>query len=285
MSIIEPEELLRQLHDQDLRIVDARWYLGQPLEGRRRYEAGHLPGAVFVDLDHDLSHAAPGQHPVGGRHPLPDPQACAARLGALGIGSEHLVVVYDDSNGTVAGRLWWMLDDLGHPHVSLLDGGLTAWLAVGGTLSTRVPTFAPARLDVADRWTHVIDRDELFDRLASVSLLDVRAPERYRGEVEPVDRIPGHIPTARNAPASGDLRPDGRFLGADVLAQRFRDLASDGTPVVVSCGSGVTACHAAIAMRIAGLPAPLLYAGSYSDWTAADLPVVTGPERGELPPS
>ena len=230
----------------------------------------------------DLSAAAPGPHPRGGRHPLPSPQAFTARLGALGIGADHRVVVYDDSNGTVAGRLWWMLDDLGHQLVSLLDGGLTAWLAAGGTLVTDVPAHPPAQLELAAAWTNVIGREELIDRRASVRLLDVRAPERYRGEVEPVDGIAGHIPGARNAPTGGNLGPDGRFRDAGQLAGRYTDLAAEGGPMVVSCGSGVTACHAALAMRIAGLPAPLLYAGSYSDWVAAGLPVATGPEPGTL---
>jgi thiosulfate/3-mercaptopyruvate sulfurtransferase len=288
MSIIAPEDLIGQLDDSDVRIVDARWYLGQPLEGRRRYGAGHLPGAVFVDLDRDLSAAAPGEHPAGGRHPLPDPASFAARLAALGIGSEHRVVVYDDSNGTVAARMWWMLDDLGHPDVSLLDGGLRAWLEAGGALSTEVPVLAPAKLDLGDRWTNVITRQSLVEGLAatrSLRLLDLRAPERYRGEVEPVDRVPGHIPGARNAPTGGNLRPDGRFLDAALLASRYAELGSDEGPIVVSCGSGVTACHAALAMRIAGLAAPLLYAGSYSDWTAAGLPVAIGSEPGALGPT
>ena len=282
MSLTGPEELLGRLADDDLRILDARWYLGQPGEGRRRYDAGHLPGAVFIDLDAELSAAAPGPHPQGGRHPLPAAQTFAARLGALGIGTDHRVVVYDDTNGTVAGRLWWMLDDLGHQRVSILDGGLTAWLAAGGTLVTDAPALAPAKLALGGEWTNVISRQGLIDRHESLRLLDVRAPERYRGEVEPVDGIPGHIPGARNAPTGGNLRSDGRFKDAAELADRYTALAADGGQTVVSCGSGVTACHAALAMRIAGLPAPLLYAGSYSDWVAAGLSVATGPEPGTL---
>ncbi len=276
--LVSPELLWQHLADSDLRLADVRWYLGRPGAGRTAYEAGHLPGAVFVDLDTDLS-APPGP----GRHPLPDPGAFAERLGALGFGSEHWIVAYDDVGGTVAARLWWMLDALGHPRVGVLDGGLGAWRAIGGQLTTEVPSLPPARLELARRWRKTIDRDELRRRLGTLVLLDGRAPERYRGEVEPVDPAAGHIPTARSAPVTENLTPSGRFRPPGELRSRFLALGCGAAPVVVACGSGTTACHHVLAMRLAGLPDPLLYPGSFSDWSRAGLPVVAGAEPGDPP--
>ena len=292
--LISAEALARRIDQPGVRVVDVRWVLGQPGAGRRAYDAGHLPGAIFLDLDGDLA-LAPGPGRAG-RHPLPPPQAFAARLSAAGIGSDDLVVAYDDVGGWVAARLWWMLDDLGHRGgAAVLDGGIGAWLAAGGTLSTDVPAppAEPARLELADRWTNVIERDALRERLGEVVLLDGRGAPRYRGEVEPIDAYPGHIPTAVSAPTDGNLvEPGGVFLPAPELRARFEGLADAavaagaavaGGPVVTSCGSGVSACHASLAMRIAGLPDPILYVGSYSDWSAAGEPVAVGPEPGSPP--
>jgi thiosulfate/3-mercaptopyruvate sulfurtransferase len=267
----------------DLRIVDVRWYLGRPGGGVTAYAAGHLPGAIHLDLDDDLSdldgYGAPG------RHPLPTPEEFAAELGAAGIGDDDLVVAYDDVGGWVAARLWWMLDVLGHDRVAVLDGGIDAWTAAGGKLSTEVRTLSPAELHVAGEWSRVIGRAELRSRLGEVVLLDARSVPRYRGEAEPVDPVAGHIPTARNAPVEGNL-VDGRFRPPDELETLFRELGADGSggPVVTSCGSGTSALHHAIAMRLAGLPDPILYVGSYSDWSRSGEPVVTGPEPGDPPP-
>ena len=322
MSLISPMDLAARIEDADLRVVDVRWYLGEPGRGRRAYEAGHLPGAIFLDMDSDLA-AASG----AGRHPLPEPAVLAARLGGAGIGSDDFVVACDDATGWVAARLWWMLDDLGHGRVAVLDGGFPAWLAAGLPTTTEVRTPPPAELRLADRWTRVIDRDGLLGRLGQVAVLDARTPARYRGEVEPIDPAAGHIPTARNAPTADNLGPDSRFLPPDALASRFRSLgvvASGRTDrrggggggggagggqgggggrcggggggggrgggtgpaqldTVTSCGSGVSACHNALAMRLAGLPSPLLYPGSWSDWSTAGFPVATGPDPGEPP--
>jgi thiosulfate/3-mercaptopyruvate sulfurtransferase len=278
--LVAAEELGSRLGDLNLRVADVRWYLGQPGEGRRRYESAHVPGAVFVDLDTDLT------APSGpGRHPLPDPRAFAARIGALGIGDEHDVVVYDDAGGTIAARLWWMLDALGHANVALLDGGLPAWMAAGLPLSAEMPSYGPARLTSPAAWSRTIDREALKQRLGSVVLLDARAGPRYRGEVEPVDRVPGHIPTAVSAPTDGNLDPRGRFAAPATLRARFEGVGASSRPgdVVTSCGSGITACHNALAMRVAGLPDPILYPGSYSDWSASGEPIVAGPEPGEPP--
>ena len=281
MSLISPEELAARIDEPDLRIVDVRLYLGKPGAGRAAYDAGHLPDAIHLDLDNDL--VAP-EGP--GRHPLPEPSWLAARLGRAGIGDGDLVVAYDDVGGWIAARLWWMLDNLGHPRASVLDGGLTAWTALGLPTTTDEPEFEPAELHLADHWSRVVDRGDLLKRLRSQRrpvLLDARAGPRYRGEVEPIDPVAGHIPTALNAPTDGNLGTDGRFLPADALRQRFAGLGADGGDVITSCGSGVSACHHALAMRIAGLPDPILYPGSWSDWSTAGYPAATGPEPGTLP--
>jgi thiosulfate/3-mercaptopyruvate sulfurtransferase len=268
----------------DLRVVDVRWYLGQPPgTGRTAYEAGHIPGAIHVDLDAEL--VAP-EGP--GRHPLPDPQVFAGTMAGRGIGDGDTVVAYDDVGGWVAARLWWMLDDLGfgaggRGGALVLDGGYPAWVAAGLPTTTEVPRMTPATLTLRGQWSRVIDRESLKPRLGSVVVLDARGAPRYRGEIEPIDPVPGHIPTSRNAPTDNNLGPDGRFLEPAALGARFDALDAADSDVVTSCGSGVSACHNALAMRIAGLPDPLLYPGSYSDWSRAGEPVATGPEPGAWP--
>jgi thiosulfate/3-mercaptopyruvate sulfurtransferase len=280
--ILSVEDLAARLDDPRLRIVDCRWYLGRPGDGRAAYDAGHLPNAVHADVDGDL--ATP---PGAGRHPLPEPAAFAARMGALGIGDDSVVIAYDDVGGWVAARLWWMLDDLGHPDVAVLDGGIDAWTSSGRPLTTAIPAWPSGRLHLADHWTRTIDRAALSDRLGSVTLLDARAAPRYRGEIEPIDAVAGHIPTAVSAPTDDNLAADGGFLDRASLATRYAELGADGAgerEVVTSCGSGVSACHHALTMRAAGLPAPLLYPGSYSDWTQAGMPIVVGDKPGDVPP-
>jgi thiosulfate/3-mercaptopyruvate sulfurtransferase len=205
VSLISVAELAAALDDPDLRIADVRWSLAAPGGGRAAYATAHLPGAVFVDLESVLT--APGGP---GRHPLPDPAAFVAALGALGIGRRHRVVTYDDAGGTVAARLWWMLDALGHARAAVLDGGIGAWRAAGLPVTAEVPVHAAlppeerlASAGVGSAWPRTIDRVALAARLGEVTLLDARALERYRGEIEPVDRVPGHIPTARSLPTSG----------------------------------------------------------------------------------
>ena len=257
MSLISPADLAARLErPDDVRLVDVRWYLGRPSDGRRAYEAGHIPGAIFLDVDTDLV-AAEGP----GRHPLPSPRDFRRRLEAAGIGDRHVVVAYDDVGGWVASRLWWMLDDLGHRATAVLDGGYPGlgggrWRrTIAGPGDTADP--APERLSLADDWRKVIDRDTLRDRLGSVTLLDARAAARYRGEIEPIDPVAGHIPTALSAPVEGNVRADGHFLAADELARRYRELGADGSDVVVYCGSGdrppATSPSPA---AVAGLPDP-----------------------------
>jgi thiosulfate/3-mercaptopyruvate sulfurtransferase len=292
VSLISVAELAAALDDPDLRIADVRWSLAAPGGGRDAYATAHLPGAVFVDLESVLT------APVGpGRHPLPDPAAFAAALGALGIGRAHRVVAYDDAGGTVAARLWWMLDALGHARAAVLDGGIGAWRAAGLPVATEVPVhatlYAEERLatpGVGSAWPRTIERVALAARLGEVTLLDARAPERYRGEIEPIDRVPGHIPTAHSLPTSALLDASGRFLVPAALASRFAvagvgasaAAVAGAAPVVVACGSGVNACQLALAMRAAGLPDPLLYPGSYSDWTQSGMPIATGDAPGEI---
>ena len=274
--LISADALAARLSSPALRIADVRWVLGQPGEGRRRYAAGHIPGAVFVDIDTDLTTTS-----GPGRHPLPSPRAFAARMSELGIGSERDVVAYDDAGGTIAARLWWMLDVLGHRRVAVLDGGLQAWEGAGLPLTTEVTPPPPARFDIQlDQWPRTLDREELKNRLGSVALLDARAGARYRGEVEPIDPVAGHIPTAISAPTDGNLDEAGRFLAPEALRSRFSEAARGAQEVVTSCGSGITACHNALAMRVAGLPDPLLYPGSYSDWSRNGERVATGPDPG-----
>ena len=271
MSLMSVDELARRLPDANVRVVDTRWYLLRPGDGRDAYRAGHIPGAIHLDPDSDLS-AVSGP----GRHPLPDPREFRAHLESVGIGTDDVVVAYDDVGGTVAARLWWMLDNLGHRTVFVLDGGIQAWVAAGNDLTTDEPRWPPASLSLRDHWRNVIDREELSGRLGEVTLLDARAPDRYRGDVEPIDPKAGHIPTALSAPAAANLDPQGHLLPADQLRTRFSALASPGRPFVTSCGSGTTACHHALAMRVGGLPDPLLYVGSFSDWSRSDMPVAVG---------
>ena len=262
-----------------VRVVDTRWYLGEPGKGRRGYERGHIPEALFLDLDDDLV------APTGpGRHPLPDRAHFAALLGRIGIGNRHRVVVYDQGPGAIAVRLWWMLRDLGHSRASILDGGFAEWTARGRPTTTEVRRLPPTTFEVGDTRTFTIDRHALRSRLGKVQVIDARPPERYRGNIEPVDPVAGHIPTSISAPTDGNVGADGRFKSPQELAEHFQKMGLDpGVPIVSSCGSGVTACHNILALRLAGFPEAILYPGSWSDWSSSGFPAVTGPEPGSAP--
>lgn len=251
----------------DVAICDLRWDLTDPAEGRQTYRQGHIPGAVFVDLDADLS-GPPGEQ---GRHPLPEIQDFATALGRLGIGPDTRVVAYDDVSGRIAARLWWMLRSIGHDQVQVLDGGLRAWVESGGSLATGDVTPDPAAYPIVEGFTGVITSEQVETR----TLVDARAAERYRGDHEPVDAKAGHIPGAVNVPTGENLDETGHFRASEDLADLYRDLPDD---VAVSCGSGVTACHDALAMVVAGREMPDVYVGSFSEWSRLDLPVNTGPE-------
>ncbi len=268
--LIGVTELAARLADPGWRVADCRWYLGEPERGRRAYHEGHVPGAVYVDLERDLS------APAGpGRHPLPDLADFADAMGRLGIGSEHTVVAYDDRGGAVAARLWWLLRHAGHASALVLDGGLAAWRAAGLPLHTEAPRHPVARLDAGPGAMPTVDRDELRAMLGAATVIDARAPERYRGDEEPIDPVAGHVPTAVNVPYEGNLGPDQRFRDPAALRDRYPD--ADGRTVVY-CGSGVTACHDLLAMEVAGLAGGALYPGSWSDWSTAGYPVATGGE-------
>lgn len=245
----------------DVVVVDCRWSLdGGP--GRAAYEDAHIPGAVFADLDVDLS-APPSAD--GGRHPLPAPDAFAAAMSRLGVGDDTYVVAYDDAGGVIAARLWWMLDALGR-RASVLDGGLAAWVGPteSGSVSAEPATFTAAPWPAG----RIISKTELAESFDSgLVILDARAPDRYAhgGAVDP---RPGHVPTARNAPAGANLA-EGRFRSAADLADHYAAVGvADGADVVAYCGSGVTACADLIGMRLAGLPDARLFVGSWSAWGA-----------------
>jgi thiosulfate/3-mercaptopyruvate sulfurtransferase len=256
-------------------VLDVRWRLAGP-PARADYAAGHLPGAVFVDLDAELC-GTPGPD---GRHPLPDPAALQRVLRAAGVRTDHPVVVYDAGDGLAAARAWWTLRWAGHTAVRVLDGGFTAWVTAGQPVTADAPTPPPGDVTVTPGALPVLDADEAAVLAAGAGvLLDVRAPARYRGETEPVDPVAGHIPGAVSAPTAGNVNPDGTFKDPAGLAARFAALGANpgpGMPVGSYCGSGVTAAHEVLALALAGIPAAL-YVGSWSNWvTDPARPVATG---------
>jgi thiosulfate/3-mercaptopyruvate sulfurtransferase len=259
-------------------LLDVRWTLGGA--GRAAYADGHLPGAVFVDLDAELA-GRPGE---GGRHPLPDPDALQATLRLAGVGEGAPVVVYDAGGAPPTGaaaRAWWILRWAGLTDVRVLDGGLAAWLATGGPLETVGVPAPPGDVTVRPGALPVLDASGAVRLARGGVLLDARVPARFRGETEPVDPVAGHIPGAVNAPATDNVDADGLLLPADELRTRFVDLGvGDGRPVGAYCGSGVTAAHTLLALTVAGFDAAL-YVGSWSDWiTDPSRPIATGPGPG-----
>lgn len=252
-------------------VLDIRWQLGGP-NLRPAYEEGHIPGAVFVDLDSEL--AAPAG--AAGRHPLPDTEVFGAAMRAAGVSVDRDVVVYDGGLGWAAARAWWLLRWTGHPSVRVLDGGLAAWNGPieAGALSPVAGTFLPSPGALP-----LLDADGAAALARTGLLLDARAAERYRGDVEPIDRIAGHIPGAVSAPTTENVTESGHFRPAAELAERFKSLGATGTcEVGVYCGSGVSAAHEILALEVAGIPAAL-YAGSWSQWSAdGNRPVATGPD-------
>jgi thiosulfate/3-mercaptopyruvate sulfurtransferase len=257
-------------------LLDVRWQLGGP-PGRPAYEAGHLPGAVYVDLDTELASPAG----AAGRHPLPDLSAFAAAMRRAGVGRDRRVVAYDGGQGWAAARAWWLLRWAGHPDVRVLDGGLPAWTAAGGPLTTELPGEPEGDFVPEPGALPLLTADDAAALARRGVLLDARAGERYRGEVEPIDRVGGHIPGAVSAPTSENVTADGHLLPAERLAERFADLGAAGnTEIGVYCGSGVSAAHQVLALAEAGIPAAL-YVGSWSEWSAdGSRPVATGPQPG-----
>jgi thiosulfate/3-mercaptopyruvate sulfurtransferase len=271
--LIEVPALDRLLRRQTpVILLDARWHLAGP-PGIESYRKGHLPGAAFIDLDRDVA-GPPGP---GGRHPLPDPVEFESAMRRAGVSQDSLVVVYDDADSTSAARVWWSLRYFGHDRVRVLDGGYRAWTEAGHRVSTAEPEVKPGGFIANPGRLPVLDAEGAAELATAGVLLDARAAERYRGEQEPVDPVAGHIPGARNAPTSGNVGVDGRFLPPGLLRERFAKLgATDALDVGAYCGSGVTAAHEILALNLAGIPAAL-YVGSWSDWvTDPANPVATG---------
>ncbi len=277
-TLIDTDTLARHLADPRWVVVDCRFTLTDTGAGRRAWTAGHIPGARYAHLDEDLSSPIT---PRTGRHPLPDPNVLARTLGAWGIDESKQVVVYDDSFGAMAARLWWLLRWLGHDAVALLDGGYPKWVREEKLVTPDAPAVHPATfhprvnhaLWVNTDFVEQVRRDEAF------VVLDARAEERFRGEVEPLDKVAGHVPGAVNAVYEDNLDVSGEFLSAEELCERYLDLLGGVAPdqAIHMCGSGVTACHNVLAMERAGLPGARLYAGSWSEWiTDPDRPVATG---------
>lgn len=267
-TLVDVATLQAHLDDPTWRVVDVRHQLADTAYGDRVYGEAHLPGAVFLHCDRDLSGPMNG---CNGRHPLPDPEKLAQRLGEIGISPQTQVVVYDDAQGMIAGRLWWLLRWLGHDRVALLDGGLQAWLAAGGAMSTALPASGPASF-VAKPCDVLVNADYVQSFLATsrMHLIDARGPERFRGENETIDPVGGHIPGAVNRFFQLNLQADGRFKPAAELRAEWLAVLAGCLPdqVVHQCGSGVSACHNILAMEIAGLSGSRLYAGSWSEWCA-----------------
>jgi thiosulfate/3-mercaptopyruvate sulfurtransferase len=279
--LITPEALADALSARSTTVVlDVRWRLGGP-PGRQDYEVSHVPGAVYVDLDTELS-APPG---IGGRHPLPDPERLQEVLRGAGVREGAQVMAYDGGDGSVAARVWWLLRWAGFGEVAVLDGGFAAWEAAGLPVTAEVPA-TPTGDDAGDVVVRpgqmpVLDADEAAALAQEGVLLDARAAARYRGETEPVDPKAGHVPGALNAPTTGHVGADGRWLGPEELAARFAGLGvSGGVAVGAYCGSGVTASSVVLALEVAGITSAekpaALYAGSWSNWCALDREVATG---------
>ncbi|GAB3384254.1 sulfurtransferase [Azotobacter armeniacus] len=279
-QLLSPAQLAARLDQPELRILDCRFVLEDPAYGARSYAQEHIPGARFADLEHDLS--GPVQKGMTGRHPLPDPALLIERLRAWGIDNASPVVLYDDGPGAFAARAWWLLAWLGkRDGVFLLDGGLNAWRAASLPLTAELTAPAAGTFQGQPDASLLVDAQRLLARFgdARLTLLDARALPRFRGEVEPLDPVAGHIPGARCAPFTENLGADGRFLPAEQLRERFAGLLGE-RPVdqlVAYCGSGVTACHNLFALSLAGYPLAPLYAGSWSEWlTDRSRPIATG---------
>jgi thiosulfate/3-mercaptopyruvate sulfurtransferase len=267
-TLISAARLQTRLGEGDVLLIDVRHDLAQPAAGREAYAAGHIPGAVFLHLDDDLSGMKTGHN---GRHPLPPHEQFAARMAALGMHNTTQVVAYDAHGGMFASRLWWMLRWLGHPRVAVLDGGLPAWQALGAPLSQEAALpRTKGSFTASNPLVPQTSAAEILGQLGTARklVIDARAPDRFRGENETLDPVGGHIPGATNRFFRDNLQADGRFKSAQQLREEF--LAVQGnyaaTDIIMQCGSGVTACHNLLAMEIAGLHGATLYPGSWSEW-------------------
>ncbi len=268
-TLIDPTTLAARLEDPAYVVVDCRFMLNDPSWGRIAYSTAHIPGAVYADLNRDLSGRPTG---TNGRHPLPDIDALSTTLGGLGIDNDRQVVAYDQDSGIFASRLWWLMRWLGHDSVAVLDGGFAGWTAAGFPVSSAVEAPVQRRFVARPRHDASIAVGEVVAIVESGGqrLLDARAPERFNGSVEPIDRIGGHIPGARNHHYMANLDANGRFRSAAALRSQIEEALDGAAPgeTVCYCGSGVTACHNLLAMEHAGLTGAKLYAGSWSEWSS-----------------
>ena len=265
-TLIDASTLHAHRNDPNWVVMDCRFSLADPDAGRRAYRDSHLPGAHYAHLDEDLSDPIT---PTTGRHPLPDPERLAQKLGAWGIGHDTQVVAYDDMGGMLAAaRLWWLLRWLGHTACAVLDGGLPAWRRAGLPLTAEIPAARPTAFVSRPDDRLWMSTEQVLALSSTEVLLDARAAARYQGEMEPIDPVAGHIPGALNLPTDGNLTPEGHFLPVAALRERFAAALNDRSPATVihACGSGVTACHNLLAMEAAGLGGSRLYAGSWSEW-------------------
>jgi thiosulfate/3-mercaptopyruvate sulfurtransferase len=280
-TLIEAAALAARTNDASWVIVDCRHDLVNLAAGREAYAAGHLPNALFADMEHELSGAKRGADGAfRGRHPLPEKAVFIELLRAWGVNGDSQVVAYDAHGGMFAARLWWMLRWVGHEAVAVLDGGLPAWQTAGLPLSTDAP--APrARGTIAERAPLVttVDVNAVLHNVehGGRTVVDARAPDRFRGENETIDPVGGHIPGAKNRFFKDNLQPDGRFKAPAQLKAELGGVVADPQNAIMQCGSGVTACHNLLALEVAGMPGAALYPGSWSEWSAdAARPVSTG---------
>lgn len=270
---VSADTLRARIDDPDWVVVDCRFNLMQPDAGRAAYEAGHIPGAVYANLDSDLASpvATDGS---GGRHPLPDPGEFGRLLASWGVGRDSVIVAYDDVGNAIAARLWWLARWVGHSAATVLDGGLDAWIAAGGSLATDVPTLSRGNFEPQPGAMPVVDVETVEARLAngSMVLLDARTADRFAGRSEPIDRIAGHIPGAINTPLPENLMADKCLRSAAELQAYYCAIIAERPieSVACMCGSGVTACHTLLALETAGLPGAALYVGSWSDWISSE---------------
>jgi thiosulfate/3-mercaptopyruvate sulfurtransferase len=277
VSLIGTGELAVSLRDPGVRVVDVRWYLDPKRSGREAYLAGHIPAAVFLDVEEDLSAPGGGRGLPTGRHPWPPEEQVARVMSAAGIGPRTRVVAYDDQSGATAARLWYVLRAHGHDDAAVLDGGIAKWIAEGRALETGAVSVPPARFEARLRPGFVVDKAGMLAR-GDALVFDARAADRYRGETEPIDPRAGHVPGALSMPFAANLTAGGVFRPPAELRARFA--AAEGREPIVYCGSGVTACHDLLALELAGLKGRL-YAGSWSEWSSdPSLPVATGSDPG-----
>ena len=277
--LIRVADLAPHVTDPNWVILDCRHDLMAPRFGADAYAAGHIQNALYANIDTDLSGPKTADGPFRGRHPLPERHLLIEKFRAWGINNDTQVVAYDAIDSMFAARLWWLLRWIGHPSVAVLDGGLAAWQAQGLPLVTPVHTPAPGAINEKPTLTWTVSADDVLANLEThkMTVIDARAPERYRGDVEPIDPVGGHIPGAKNRFFKANLLPNGQFKSGPQLYDEFLPLVDGATTAVMQCGSGVTACHNLLALELAGLSGAALYPGSWSEWCADPArPVATG---------